>query len=389
MGEALRPIVEPRRELKLFMTADAVGGVFTYAIELAEALTRHDVRTTLALLGPAPSAAQRRRAMVVPGLELLETTASLDWLADDEDAATRAAETIADLASRHTAEIVHLNTPTLALAPFEVPVVVALHSCLASWWEAVKGGPMPADFRWRTALTAKGLREADVLVCPSAAFASQVRALYGRMPHVVHNGRTPPLSDGSQHVAADPIAATEMPLAAGPTFVFTAGRLWDEGKNMRTLVDAARLMKLRVKAAGPLVGPNGTCIGVQTVEPLGALDAEAVRAQLASRPIFISTALYEPFGLSVLEAAQAGAPLVLSDIPTFRELWDGAALFAPPRDAGGFASLVNRLADRPDLRNDLGSAARRRAAQYTVETMAARMKQIYSGVMADRKGAAA
>ncbi len=47
----------------------------------------------------------------------------------------------------------------------------------------------------------------------------------------------------------------------------------------------------------------------------------------AAATVFASMARYEPFGLAVLEAAQAGMRLVLSDIPTFRELWDGAAIF--------------------------------------------------------------
>ena len=56
---------------------------------------------------------------------------------------------------------------------------------------------------------------------------------------------------------------------------------------------------------------------------------------MARAAIFVSSSVYEPFGLAVLEAAGSGAALVLSDIPTFRELWDEAALFAPPGDAAG------------------------------------------------------
>ncbi len=46
--------------------------------------------------------------------------------------------------------------------------------------------------------------------------------------------------------------------------------------------------------------------------------------------IFAHPARYEPFGLAVLEAAMAGCALVLGDIPTLRELWDGAAVFVAP-----------------------------------------------------------
>ena len=45
----------------LLMTADAVGGVWTHALELAAALAPLGVRTTLAVLGPGLDAARRAR----------------------------------------------------------------------------------------------------------------------------------------------------------------------------------------------------------------------------------------------------------------------------------------------------------------------------------------
>ncbi len=115
--------------------------------------------------------------------------------------------------------------------------------------------------------------------------------------------------------------------------IFTAGRLWDEGKDLPTLDSAAGRTGLSAAAAGPLAGPDGQALTLQHVHPLGRLSDAELQARLAVRPIFVSTSLYEPFGLAVLEAAQAGCPLVLCDIATFRELWDGAAIFFPPGDA--------------------------------------------------------
>ncbi len=96
------------------------------------------------------------------------------------------------------------------------------------------------------------------------------------------------------------------------------------------------------------------------------------RAWLARSPIFASAALYEPFGLAVLEAAQAGCALVLSDIPTFRELWDGAALFVPADDAAAFAAaLAGARSTTPTARAARGAAAPRRAPRpIRVEAMA-------------------
>src|SRR3954465_7198918 len=77
----------PRR---ILMTADTVGGVWTYALELARALARHDVSVTLATMGPLPSARQSREAAELPNLELVSTNWKLEWMDDpwrDVDAA--------------------------------------------------------------------------------------------------------------------------------------------------------------------------------------------------------------------------------------------------------------------------------------------------------------
>ena len=80
----------------------------------------------------------------------------------------------------------------------------------------------------------------------------------------------------------------------------------------------------------------------------------------------------------MLEAASAGCALVLSDIPTFRELWDGAALFVDPRDAQGFARAIeDRIADLPD-RIDAGRRAAVRAATYTPARTGAQMASLYA-----------
>jgi glycosyltransferase involved in cell wall biosynthesis len=349
--------------LKLFMTTDAVGGVFAYAVDLARGLAIHDIEVELAVLGPAVDARHLTAAQVVPGLTLHRLDLPLDWLAETPGAVATAAAALAEAAADARADVVQLNAPAFAVADYPCPVVGVLHSCLATWWRAVKNGPLPADFAWRTGLLADGLSRCDAIVCPSRALADAAEAIYGLRPRVVHNGR-----------AAPPAVA---PATVPAAFAFTAGRLWDEGKDVATLDAAAGLMCLPLVAAGPLVGPHGGRVALRHAEAAGTLDDDAVRAYLADAPIFISAALYEPFGLAVLEAAQAGCPLVLSDIATFRELWDGAALFIPPRDAAGFAAAVDGIAADPALRRRLGRAARARSRRLGLAPQAEAMAALF------------
>jgi glycosyltransferase involved in cell wall biosynthesis len=99
---------------------------------------------------------------------------------------------------------------------------------------------------------------------------------------------------------------------------------------------------------------------------------------LARAAIFVSTALYEPFGLAVLEAARSGCALVLSDIPNFRELWDGAAVFADAQSPSAIAGAVEDLASDPQKRLAMAAAAQKRARRYALDAQAAGILAVYA-----------
>jgi glycosyltransferase involved in cell wall biosynthesis len=362
-----------RAPLRVLLTADAVGGVWPYSLELARGLSRLGIGTVLAAMGPPPDAEQRRQAASVPGLELVDTGLALDWLAEDALTLRHAGRAVATLARDTGVDLVQLNAAALAAdAEFPVPMVAVHHSCVATWWEAVHGTDLPRDFAWRTALVRAGLHRADAVVAPTAAFGDKVRRLYQlpEAPHTVHNGRSPlAVHRGAQH-----------------DFVFTAGRLWDEGKNLATVDAAARGLSVPVRAAGPVRGPNGAEMIFDNIHCLGSLGEEELARWLAARPVFVSAALYEPFGLAVLEAAAAGCPLILSDIPTFRELWDGVATFVNPRDEDGYIRAVSALVSDDFERSVQGRAAADRAARFTPDAMAAQMASLYRRLLPAVRG---
>lgn len=358
-----------RPPLRLLMTADAVGGVWQYALELAGAL---DAQVTLALLGPAHDAGQRTEAAAVPGLRLVQTGLPLDWLADGPAEVLEAAAAVARLAAETGAEVVHLNAPALALADYAAPVVAVNHGCLGTWWDAAGKGPIDPGLAWLPELVEQGLRRAGRVVTPTRAYAETVARRYGvPLPAAVHNGRTP------------------MRLPDAPPFdgALTIGRLWDEVKDTATLDAAAALLDAPFVAIGATRAPHGATVAPAHLQTTGALPAESLAGWLARRPVFVSAARFEPFGLAVLEGAQAGCALVLSDIPTFRELWDGAADFVRPGDAASFAAAIAALLADPARRGAQGDAARARAARYTPQATAAGMTALYQDLVARRQAA--
>jgi glycosyltransferase involved in cell wall biosynthesis len=101
--------------------------------------------------------------------------------------------------------------------------------------------------------------------------------------------------------------------------------------------------------------------------------------------IYAHPARYEPFGLSVLEAAAAGCALVLGDIDSLRENWDGAALFVAPDDSGALGAAIQKLIAAPQERSRLAMRARARAAGFTIERMADAYLEAYRDALNARR----
>lgn len=361
--------------MKVLITADAVGGVWQYSTDLARGLSDLGVEILLANLGPSPTRAQAKAVSAMASVTLVDTGLPLDWLASGRDSVRKAGEAVAKLAARHGADVVHLNSSGLSVdVDYGRPVVAVAHSCVATWWSAVKQEDICDTFSWRAELSGLGLAAADITVAPTDAFAKATQHAHGlkRRPLTVYNGRAPlPLPKLAQHDCA-----------------FTAGRLWDKGKNAATLDRATAKLSIPLYAAGPVRGPNDDSIYLEHARAVGSLDEKQMGRWLAARPVFASAAVYEPFGLAVLEAAAAGCPLVLSDIPTFRELWDGVAAFADPMDADGFAELISLIVGDDFARAEMGRRAQERASRFTVEAMAGKMASIYRGLAEGRSAPA-
>lgn len=359
--------------MKLLLTADSVGGVWHYALDLARELGGNGVDTILAHLGPAPNPAQRAAALSIPGATLVETGLPLDWLVDGPAPVRAAGEAIGALARQHRVDLVQLNMPTLAAtAAPGVPMLAVTHGCVSTWWQHARAGtPLDPQFHWHRALMTEGLHTADRVVAPSAGYARVVARHYGlhQPPCVVHNGRAPLVEPGGApvHDAA-----------------LTVGRLWDHAKGAALLDQVAATLSVPFHAAGAVRGPHGETAALDHLHLLGELGPDALADRLAARPVFVSAARFEPFGLAVLEAAAAGCALVLADIPVFRELWDDTALFVPPRHAPGYRGAIERLIADAALRRRLGDAAAARAQRYTPARMADAMLALYRQCLAGR-----
>jgi glycosyltransferase involved in cell wall biosynthesis len=347
------------------MTGDTVGGVWTYSLQLIEALAPYGIECTLVAMGGEPSRDQCRAAAALPNLRLVGSDLKLEWMPDPAADLRSADKLLLEIEARFAPDVTHVNGYASAAAGFAAPVVVVAHSCVPSWWQACRQVPLPPvwdDYRRRLQ---RGVAAADCVVSPSRAFLHSFTDIHGPLPRsrVIHNGRDP---RGYAPVAKRP-------------FVLAAGRLWDDAKNIAAVARAAELVGCSVCVAG-----DGSPAGPlpDNLSFLGILDSAGLAARMAEAAVFAAPARYEPFGLAVLEAALSGCALVVGDIPTMRELWDGAARFVDPDDPDALAQAIGSLLADANAARSVGDRARHRALDYGAEEMARGYVTLYRELLA-------
>jgi glycogen synthase len=341
-------------ELRVLMTTDTVGGVWNYAVELARSLDRHGVRIALATMGAPVTPSQRSQLSGLQALSLHESSFKLEWMQHAWDDVDRAGEWLLALERQFAPDVVHLNQFAFGALPFAAPTLVVAHSCVLSWWRAVHRETAPASWDEYRRRVCAGLAGARLVAAPTRAMLDSLADNYGHAGGVVLcNGRG---------------AESFRPAAKRP-FILAAGRFWDAAKNLAALQAVAPLLPWPVRLAGSTSHPDGGSVPPSQVEFLGELPAQSLARQLAEASIYALPARYEPFGLSVLEAALSGCALVLGDIPSLREVWGPAALYVAADDYPALRATLCRLIDDPHERTRMSAAARARALQFTTPRM--------------------
>ncbi len=352
---------------KVLMTTDTIGGVWQYTLSMARALARQDVQVMIASMGHRPSPAQRKAAESIPGAILRESNYKLEWMDNPWDDVKKAGDWLLELEAQFSPDVIHLNSYSHAALDWQAPVLVVAHSCVYSWFDSVRHGAPDQQWNRYREEVARGLHAADWVVAPTSVMAQSIAKHYKYQgPHsVIANGAIPP--------AIGKINKEQ--------FIFSAGRLWDEAKNIRTLAEAAGILQWPVHVAGNRQHPDGGEVDFPNVQCLGTLDPSAMAYWYGRAQIYALPARYEPFGLSVLEAALAGCVLVLGDIPSLREVWGDSAVYVNPDDALALAHTLNRVMRDARLCKEYVRKSLRRAQQYTPERMLREYLVVYRDLM--------
>lgn len=366
--------------MHVLITADTVGGVWTYTRELACGLLARGHRVTLVSFGRIPPPGQ---AFWVKHhrLDYHPTAFPLEWMEDARDGIARSIEYLTRIIQAARPDILHFSQFCYGALPHSLPKVVVAHSDVLSWWNAVHGGepPRSAWLAWYTDTVSHGLSGADAVVAPSRWMLDTLRGFYELPPRcsVIYNGRSEGLFRAS---------------TAKSDGVLSVGRLWDEAKQIRLLLE--RRHRVPVRIAGSLDHPGrDSCGAWQLKLPgnfrfCGEQGEDQMRALYADSATYAATSRYEPFGLAPVEAALSRCALIVNDIPVFRELWGEAAFYFDRNDAASLAGAIRSLSECSSLRRLLGDRAYERArSQFDSARMTTDYETLYRVLTGKPEGA--
>jgi glycosyltransferase involved in cell wall biosynthesis len=349
--------------MKILMTADTLGGVWSYAMQLCAALRPAGVEVALATMGASPSPGQRAELRGKSNVQLYESAFRLEWMSSPWENLEDAADWLLALESRVRPDVVHLNHLVHAELPWRAPVITVAHSCVFSWWWAVHRCRPGRDWDRYFRRVKTSLHTANCVVAPTRALLAALFRHYGPIAEaqVIPNARA----------ACDFRRVRKLPL------VFSAGRLWDQGKNVRALCEVAPALAWPVFVAGATTSPDGTSENLPNVSQLGELSPMQLRQWLAASAIYAAPARYEPFGLTPLEAALSGCALVLGDIESLREVWEDAAVYVLPDSPSDLREQIATLIEQPYLLAGYAQRGYEHALQFNPQRQAASYMNLY------------
>lgn len=355
--------------MRVLLTTDTVGGVWTFTRELAEGLLQKGNSVALASFGRAPSPEQSGWANALESLhhENFLFSASdipLEWMTENVRASSEGNAALARIIDQFAPDLLHSSQFCFGALPCQLPRLITAHSDVLSWADAcrLQGLDNSSWLDQYKHIVQAGLSGANTIVAPTRAMLHALERNF-HLPasqHVIANGR-------SLHFAAGP-PPDRIPQAV------TAGRLWDEAKNVDLLTRVNSPIPLIV-AGEQRFSEQQTELDAPTLLFTGALPEQHLLHLFRSSTVYIAPSRYEPFGLAPLEAALCGCAILANDLPSLREVWADAAIYF--NDSASLEHLLHRLTEDADLLARAQQRAHLRALTFSRAAMVTRYAELY------------
>jgi glycosyltransferase involved in cell wall biosynthesis len=365
------------------VTADTVGGVWTYARELVTGLARRGVRVTLVSFGEIPGPQQSAWLDELPGVDFRPTAFRLEWMQDAAQDLQLSSEYLLSLVREVKPDVLHLNQYCYGALPVEMPKLVVAHSDVVSWWVGVHGEEPPpgAWIDWYRQTVTAGLRGASAVVAPTEWMLQALQAYYTRpqRARVIYNGRDP--NWFNPHVTKE-------------RSVVSVGRLWDAGKQISLLLGHEPPVPVTIVGSErhpdeKFYRSEKTKAEKKRIHLKGEMTQAQQRHLYSRASIYAATSRYEPFGLAPLEAALSRCAIVANDLPTFHEVWGDAAFYFRLNDAGSLLHAIQLLSSDQQLGTAYANLAYNRARhRFTASTMVEAYLELYHSLVRAESAAA-
>lgn len=356
------------KKLKILMTTDTVGGVWNYSLELCRALIPHNLEIHLLGLGAMPDENQVKEVNKISNVIFYPSKLKLEWMENPWVDIEKTEKKIDALCKIIQPDLFHFNNYINKISERNIPKVTVYHSCVQTWWQAVKGCSVPQEWDDYVEHVGNSCNSSDVLIFPTNAIrkaAYKENQLHSEYK-VISNAREMVFTGDAEK----------------EKIILCTGRIWDEAKNLMLLCELADKLPWPIFVAGENADPNTSQkVTLNKVRFLGKLNSEELRYWLERTAIYINLALYEPFGLAVLEAAKAGCALALSNLETLKEVWQENALYFDPRKGEAIVETLLKLIEDNALRKDYQQKAKRQSSQYNGKAMGDSYYHLYESLL--------
>lgn len=232
----------------------------------------------------------------------------------------------------------------------------------------------------------RSLRAADHVVTVSETMKSEILGFFPGVPiSVIYNGLDAhgfnSVSEIDQQVVRRKYdLPEEFILAIGhlerrknyPLLVDAMAKLRDRGRSCSLLIigndsGERRVIEERVKAAN-LSG---------YVKILSGLSDLEIRCAYKLCRLFVFPSSYEGFGIPILEAMAAGQPMVLSDIPVFREITQDKGMYFPHNDEVAMAQAIDFVLTSGAERARLIDYGKERVQAFSFQILSEQLATLY------------
>ncbi len=365
---------------------DPIGGMQNHTACLTRALDGLGVEQAVVTTRPPGAERHQRvgRAAAVRRVGLPVPWMRQGW-APLSVAPLWAAAAGADLIHAHLGEdLAVLPLARAAARRRGVPLVATVHLSLQHTFSG--GGPRDRALqRLGGRVERSGLAAADAVIALTPRLAELLvdGGVAAERVHVIPSGVEPRLF----RAAEDPLGAAR----PGPRVVYV-GRLARQ-KGVATLVRAAAELRtpgLRVDIVGdgPLRGELEALarrLGVtDRVHFHGFVAHDHVPGVLGGADVVVLPSVYEELGSVLLEALQAGAPIVASDVGGIPFAVGDAALLVPPSQPAPLAAAIDRVLQEDGLALRLSALARERAVRFDWGALGREVLDVYRSALGAR-----